>query len=98
MNFKTSLVITPSLRVIKTQYVRKLICDFAYQQGFAGLGLQLYKKETLAQVFSSEFHKIFKKAFFTEHLWVSASGNLTISANIKISQELENVFPGFLEK
>ena len=49
-------------------------------------------------MFSSEFHKIFKKAFFTEHLWVSASGNLTISANIKISQELENVFPGFLEK
>ena len=31
------------------------------------------KKETLAQVFSCEFCDIFKKTFFTEHLWATAS-------------------------
>ena len=31
------------------------------------------KKETLAQVFSSEFHKISKNTFFTEHLLATAS-------------------------
>ena len=32
------------------------------------------KKETLAQVFSREFWEISKNTFFTEHLWVTASG------------------------
>ena len=31
------------------------------------------KKETLAQVFSSEFCKIFKNIFFTEHLRTTTS-------------------------
>ena len=31
------------------------------------------KKQTLAQTFSFEFCKIFKNAFFTEHLWAIAS-------------------------
>ena len=31
------------------------------------------KKETVAQVFSCEFCEIFKNAFFTEHLWTTAS-------------------------
>ena len=31
------------------------------------------KKETLAQVFSSEFYEISKSTFFTEHLWATAS-------------------------
>ena len=31
------------------------------------------KKETLAQVFSCEFCKIFKNTFFTEHLRTTAS-------------------------
>ena len=39
------------------------------------LGLQLYKKETLAQVFSCEFCEIFKNTLFTEHLRVTASGS-----------------------
>ena len=34
------------------------------------------KKETLAQVFSCEFCEISKKAFFTEHLWTTASVTL----------------------
>ena len=33
------------------------------------------KKETLAQVFSCEFCEISKNAFFTEHLWATASIN-----------------------
>ena len=37
------------------------------------LGLQLIKKETLAQVFSSEFWEISKNTFFKEHLWTTAS-------------------------
>ena len=31
-----------------------------------------FKKETLAQVFSCEFGKIFKNTFSTEHLWETA--------------------------
>ena len=38
-------------------------------------GQQLYLKKTLAQVFSCEFRKISKNAFFTEHLRATASGN-----------------------
>ena len=35
--------------------------------------MQLYKKETLAQVFSCEFSEISKNTFFTEHIWATAS-------------------------
>ena len=38
------------------------------------------KKETLAQVFSCEFFKIFKNTLFTEQLWRTASVSLTIQA------------------
>ena len=33
----------------------------------------LFKKETLAQLFSFEFFEISKSTFFTEHLWVAGS-------------------------
>ena len=33
----------------------------------------LLKKETLAQMFSCEFCEISKNAFFTEHVWATAS-------------------------
>ena len=33
------------------------------------------KNETLAQVFSCEFRKIFMITFLTEHLWTTASDN-----------------------
>ena len=39
----------------------------------AGWRLQLFKKETLAQVFSCEFYEISKNTFFTEHLQTTAS-------------------------
>ena len=41
-------------------------------------GLQLYEKETLAQVFSSQFCKISKNICFTEHLWTNASERIRI--------------------
>ena len=33
-----------------------------------------FNKETLAQVFFSEFFEIFKNTFFIEHRWTTASG------------------------
>ena len=36
------------------------------------------KKETLAQVFPSEFCDISKNTFFTEHLWTTASRSLPL--------------------
>ena len=42
-----------------------------YKKGAAGL--QLIKKETLAQVFSCDFCEISKSTFLTEHLWTTAS-------------------------
>ena len=33
------------------------------------------KKEALAQEFACEFCETFKNTFFTEHLWVNASGH-----------------------
>ena len=36
------------------------------------------KKETLAQVFSSEFCEISKNIFFTEHLWTTASETIIL--------------------
>ena len=47
--------------------------------------LQAYnfiKKETLTQVFSCEFCKIFKNTYFTEHLWTTASKVFSLSKNI----------------
>ena len=35
----------------------------------------LFKKETLAQVFSCEFGEIFKNTYFVEHLLTTASDN-----------------------
>ena len=36
-------------------------------------GCNFIKKETLGQVFSSEFYKISKNTFFTKHLWTTVS-------------------------
>ena len=35
--------------------------------------INVLKKETLAQVFSSELCEIFKNTFFTEDFWTTAS-------------------------
>ena len=54
----------------KTPYFK----DFSNTETPTG-ALQLYKKETLTQLFSCEFCKIFKNTFFTEHLWATVSAN-----------------------
>ena len=41
-------------------------------------GLQLYLKETLAQVFSCEVFEISNNMLFTEHLWTTASRGLML--------------------
>ena len=41
-------------------------------------GLQLYQKESLAQVFFCEFCEISKNTFFTEYVWKTASERITI--------------------
>ena len=43
------------------------------------------KKETLAQVFSCEFFKIFKDTLFTEHLWMTAYECLEVTLNERIT-------------
>ena len=43
-------------------------------------------KKILAQVFSSEFCKISNNTFFTEYLWVSASGYFTFHNSPKFCQ------------
>ena len=41
------------------------------------------KKETLAQVFHSEFCEISKNTFFTEHLWATASECMNVLLMVK---------------
>ena len=46
------------------------------------------KKETVAQVFSCEFYKIFKNTFFTEHLWTAgfaSSERLLLNHPVSVS-------------
>ena len=57
-----------------TKFTGKHLCQVLYFNKFADLGdCNFIKKETLALVFSSEFCKISKNTFFTEHLWMTAS-------------------------
>ena len=49
----------------------------------SGWGLHFIKKETLAQVFSSDFCEISKNTFSTKHLWETEYFNVNqISQNI----------------
>ena len=48
------------------------------------------KKETLAQVFSSEFCEVCKNTFFIEHLWAAASVNWILRKVIAQRTEQEN--------
>ena len=64
------------------------------------------KKQTLAQVFSCKFCEIFKKTFFTEHLWTTAYVQKTsavplvkpddLSDYLFYKQEIEFYFPDSL--
>ena len=58
----------------KIYYLDKIYFCFAITK----LYKHTIKKETLAQVFSCEFREIAKNTFFTEHLWVTASKQVTV--------------------
>ena len=79
------------------------MCQSLFSNKVAGLRpATLLKKETLAQVFSSEFWEISKGTFLTEHLWVTASvpTNLPIKAITaqKMKFSLKDFFSkGFLQ-
>ena len=46
----------------------KQLCQGLFFNKVAGVSIQPYKKESLAQVFFCEFCRIIKNSFFTEHL------------------------------
>ena len=61
-----------------TKFTGKHLCQSLFSNKIADLRpATLLKKETLSQVFSSGFCKIFENTFFTEHLWTTASNKLT---------------------
>ena len=51
----------------------------------------LLKKETQLQGFSCEFLEISKDNIFTEHVWVTPSGSLTMIKDDKISVGKETI-------
>ena len=56
-------------------FLIKLQASHSFSIKLQTWGLQLFKKETVAQVFSCEFCEISKNTSLTQHLWVTASGN-----------------------
>ena len=58
----------------KIYYLDKIYFCFAIIKLFK----HTIKKEALAQMFSCEFCKIAKNTFFTEHLWATASKQVTV--------------------
>ena len=54
------------------KFTRKHMCRNVLIR-FQDVGQQLYQKETPAQLSSCEFCETFKKNFFTDHLWTTAS-------------------------
>ena len=67
-----------------TKFTGKHMCQsLFFLLKFQAPPATLFKKETLKQVFSCEFHEISKITFFTEHLWVTASVYSKPSANSK---------------
>ena len=55
------------------KFTGKYLCQSLFLVKLQASGLQLYSKQTLAQVFPGEFCEIFKKTNFTEHLRETAS-------------------------
>ena len=60
-----------------TKFTGKHLRQSLFLKKVAGLGCNVIKKETLAQVFSREFCEISKNTFFREHLWTNASNMKT---------------------
>ena len=62
------------------KFTRKHLCQSLFFNKVAGLNLQVYKKETLAQGFFCEFGKFFKSVFLTEQLQMIAPRSLRLMA------------------
>ena len=74
-----------------SRFTGKYLCQSLFLNKVTGLGPHFIKKETLAQGFSCEFWEISKNNFFTEHVWVTPSGSLTMIKDGKISVGKETV-------
>ena len=60
-----------------SKFTEKHLCQSLFFNKDAGAADNFIKKETLAQVFSCEFCKIFKNTFFIEHLrWLLLDAHL----------------------
>ena len=71
------------------KFTGKHLCQSLFFNTVAGMGpATLFKKETLAQVFSCESWKISKNIFFIEHLWTTAPSNTRDLIYCKILQTL----------
>ena len=70
-----------------TQSLNNLLTTLLQKQPQA---CNFIKKETLAQMFSSEFCEISENTFFTEHLWTTASLNTPLIIFLSLSN-LKNV-------
>ena len=57
----------------------KHLCQSLFLNKAASTAYNFIKKETLAQVFSCEFCKIFKNPFLTEHPWTTTSDYITLN-------------------
>ena len=55
------------------KFTGKHLCQSLFFNKVVEQNFNLFKKETLAQVFSCEFCKFFKSIFFTEYIWTTAS-------------------------
>ena len=55
------------------KFTGKHMCQSLFFNKVAGASCNFIKKEILVQVFASEFCKIFKNIFLTEHLWTTTS-------------------------
>ena len=55
------------------KFTGKHMCQSLFFNKVAGASCNFIEKEILVQVFSSEFCKIFKNIFLTEHLWTTTS-------------------------
>ena len=65
------------LQILKQQVYLQNNSGRLLQYRLISIKIQIvFKKETLAQVFSCKFCEISKNTFFTEHLWVTASFHL----------------------
>ena len=61
-------------------FTGKRLCSFFNKNA----GLQLYRKETPAQVFSYEFCQIFKNTFIEEHLSTVASESFSFYVSLNV--------------